>query len=63
MVKDERHIDRFDRAFARAFSGLEAVSVDQVLEALDLPADWLAKLAERHLSEEERAAIQGAWRL
>jgi uncharacterized protein len=58
MVKDERHIDRFDRAFARAFSGLEAVSVDQVLEALDLPADWLAKLAERHLSEEERAAIQ-----
>jgi hypothetical protein len=58
MVKDERHIDRFDRAFARAFSGLEAVSVDQILEALDLPADWLAKLAERHLSEEERAAIQ-----
>ena len=58
MVKDERHIDRFDRAFARAFSGLEAVSVDQVLEALDLPADWLAKLAERHLTAEERAAIQ-----
>ncbi len=58
MVKDERHIDRFDRAFARAFSGLERISVDQVLEAMDLPTDWLAKLAERHLSEEERAAIQ-----
>ncbi len=58
MVKDERHIDRFDRAFARAFSGLERISVDQVLEAMDLPADWLAKLAERHLSAEERAAIQ-----
>lgn len=58
MVKDERHIDRFDRAFARSFSGLEAISPDQVLEALDLPRDWLEKLAERHLTAEERAAIQ-----
>ncbi|CAN1527212.1 Carboxypeptidase T [Paracoccaceae bacterium] len=58
MVKDERHIDRFDRAFARAFSGLEAVTADQVLQAMDLPGDWLEKLAERHLSFEERAAIQ-----
>lgn len=41
MVKDERHIDRFDRAFAQTFRGLEAVSVGDVLEALDLPADWL----------------------
>ena len=43
MVKDERHIDRFDRAFARAFSGLDAISSDQVLAALDLPSDWLEK--------------------
>lgn len=58
LVKDERHIDRFDRAFARAFAGLEGVTADQVLDALDLPRDWLEKLAERHLSAEERAAIQ-----
>jgi uncharacterized protein len=58
MVKDERHIDRFDRAFARAFSGLEEVTPEQVLQALDLPGDWLEKLAERHLSAEERAAIE-----
>lgn len=58
LVKDERHIDRFDRAFARAFGGLEAVTAEQVLKALDLPGDWLRKLAERHLSEDERAAIQ-----
>ena len=49
LVKDERHIDRFDRAFARAFSGLDGVTPDQVLETLDLPRDWLEKLAERHL--------------
>ncbi|GGE11013.1 hypothetical protein SAMN05421774_102114 [Gemmobacter megaterium] len=58
MVKDERHIDRFDRAFAAAFSGLEAVSVQQVLEALDLPPEWLEKLAEKHLTPEEMAEIQ-----
>lgn len=57
MVKDERHIDRFDRAFAAAFGGLEAVTPEQVLEALDLPPDWLEKLAEKHLTEEEKAEI------
>jgi len=58
MVKDERHIDRFDRAFAQTFRGLEAVSVGDVLEALDLPADWLEKQAEKHLSPEEMAEIE-----
>lgn len=58
LVKDERHIDRFDRAFATAFAGLEAVTPEQVLEALDLPADWLEKLAEKHLTEAEKAEIE-----
>jgi uncharacterized protein len=57
LVKDERHIDRFDRAFARAFSGLDALTPEKVLEALDLPPDWLEKLAEKHLTAEERAEI------
>ena len=58
MVKDERHLDRFDRAFAEAFQGLEAITEAQVLEALDLPAEWLEKLAEKHLTPEERAAVE-----
>ncbi|MEL7013406.1 MAG: hypothetical protein AAFO72_09005, partial [Pseudomonadota bacterium] len=37
MVKDERMIDRFDRAFAASFEGLESISVEHVLEAVDLP--------------------------
>ncbi len=57
MVKDERHIDRFDRAFAQAFAGLDTLTPEQVLEALDLPPDWLEKLAEKHLSAEEKAEI------
>ncbi|MBY6115596.1 VWA domain-containing protein [Mameliella alba] len=58
MVKDERHLDRFDRAFATAFRGLEGISAEEVFEAINLPADWLQKQAEKHLSEEERARIE-----
>ena len=58
MVKDERHLDRFDQAFAHAFSGLEAITMNDVLEATEIPQEWLEKLAEKHLSEEERAEIE-----
>ncbi|MFU1476750.1 vWA domain-containing protein [Roseovarius sp. C7] len=58
MVKDERHIDRFDRAFSASFSGLENLTTEQVLEAVDLPADWLEKMAEKHLTPEEKAEIE-----
>ncbi|MEM8774541.1 MAG: VWA domain-containing protein [Pseudomonadota bacterium] len=58
MVKDERLIDRFDRAFAASFEGLESISSDQVLEAMDLPREWLEKMAEKHLSAEEKAEIE-----
>jgi uncharacterized protein len=57
MVKDERNLDKYDRAFAAAFNGLETIPASAILEALDLPRDWLEKLAEKHLSAEERAAI------
>jgi uncharacterized protein with von Willebrand factor type A (vWA) domain len=58
MVKDERHIDRFDRAFAEAFGGLEDIPPETVIEALDLPEDWLRKMAEKHLSPEEMAEVE-----
>ncbi len=58
MVKDERNIDKFDRAFAASFEGLEQISAQQVLEAVDVPADWLQKMAEKHLSAEEKAEIE-----
>ena len=58
MVKDERHLDRFDRAFAHSFQGLDQIPPEAVLEAMDLPEDWLRKMAEKHLSEEEKAEIE-----
>ncbi len=63
LVKDERHLDRFDRAFAAAFRGLETLTAEDVLSALALPEDRLRKLAERHLTPEERAAVQALGRV
>ncbi len=60
MVKDERNIDKFDQAFAASFKGLENISLDDVLEAVDIPKDWLEKMAEKHLSAEEKAEIEAA---
>ncbi|MGR3711717.1 MAG: vWA domain-containing protein [Shimia sp.] len=58
MVKDERNIDKFDRAFAATFDGLNDISAQDVLDAVDIPEEWLRKLAEKHLSPEEMAEIE-----
>ncbi len=58
MVKDERHLDKFDRAFAATFEGLDAIPAEAVLNAVDIPADWLEKLAEKHLTDAEKAEIE-----
>ncbi len=51
MVKDERHFDKFDRAFGAYFKGLR--SSDDHLKAL-IPEEWLRKEFERLLTDEER---------
>lgn len=58
MVKDERNIDKFDRAFSATFKGLEAISNSAVMEAVEIPEEWLRKMSEKHLSAEEKAEIE-----
>ncbi len=61
LVKDERHIDRFDRVFAEYFKGIEGVAGSAgTVEAMAtaLPDEWLRKLAEKHLSEEDKKLIE-----
>ena len=55
LVKDERYLDRFDRVFSQCFQGLEGGSEDMETA---LPEEWLAKLTELHLTEEEKAEIE-----
>ena len=57
LVKDERHLDRFDRVFGEVFKGLEPPEGDP---QQDVPEEWLRKVAEKLLTEEEKAAIEAA---
>lgn len=58
LVKDERNIDKFDRAFAQAFSGLQNIPDEAVFNAVDIPTEWLERMAEKHLSDAEKAEIE-----
>src|SRR5689334_5591168 len=55
LVKDERNLDKFDRVFGHIFNGLE--SLEQALTA-EIPTEWLKKLAEKYLTEEEKKQIE-----
>jgi uncharacterized protein with von Willebrand factor type A (vWA) domain len=55
LVKDEKHYDKFDRAFDIYFKGIE--SLDDILEML-IPEEWLKAEFEKHLTEEELAQIK-----
>jgi uncharacterized protein len=55
LVKDERNLDKFDRVFGHVFKGLESTS--EALSA-EIPVEWLKKLAEKYLTEEERKEIE-----
>ena len=60
LVKDERNLDKFDRVFGHVFKGLEASAG---LKAAEIPEEWLRKMAERYLTEEEKSADRGDGRL
>ncbi|HJS86379.1 MAG TPA: VWA domain-containing protein [Acetobacteraceae bacterium] len=56
LVKDERHLDRFDRVFGACFKGIENA---EGIEARELPEEWLRKMAEKLLTPEEMEQIKG----
>ena len=58
MVKDERFLDRFDVAFAQTFDGVEAATLAEIMEKVDIPEEWLRKMAEKSMSAEEMAKIE-----
>ena len=61
LVKDERYLDRFDQVFGHVFKGLERITAED--EAVEIPEEWLKRLAELNLSAEEMAKIDalGGW--
>lgn len=61
LVKDERNLDKFDRVFGEVFKGIE--TLEGAGGVVELPEEWLKKLAEKYLSPEEMAEIKslGDW--
>ncbi|MGV3550457.1 vWA domain-containing protein [Rhizobium sp.] len=58
LVKDERFIDRFDQVFSHYFKGVESVSGQPAIDVRDLPEEWLMRLADKHLSEEDKKLVE-----
>src|SRR5579859_6732120 len=59
LVKDERNLDKFDRVFGLHFKGIETIGD----AGIEIPEEWLRKLAEKVLTEEEKELIKslGGW--
>jgi uncharacterized protein with von Willebrand factor type A (vWA) domain len=55
LVKDEKNLDRFDQVFGHVFKGLEKLDG---LDAAEIPEEWLRKLTEKFLTEEEKRQIE-----
>jgi len=55
LVKDERNLDKFDRVFGHVFKGLELM---HEAASAEIPAEWLKKLTEKFLTEEEKQQIE-----
>ena len=60
LVKDEANYDKFDRVFGAYFKGI--TELPEGATAL-IPEEWLKRLAEKHLTEEEKKLIEslGGW--
>jgi uncharacterized protein with von Willebrand factor type A (vWA) domain len=59
LVKDEANFDKFDRAFAEFWQGVETIPGIET----QIPLEWLLKQVELHLSDEEKKQIEalGGW--
>lgn len=56
LVKDERNIDKFDRVFSHVFKGLDSLA--DAVDVQDLPEEWLRKMTEKFLTQEEMDEIE-----
>ena len=60
MVKDEKYFDKFDRAMADYFDGIDTLDIDELMAKLgNIPKEWLElKLDPNNLTEAERRLLK-----
>ncbi len=54
LIKDESQYDKYDKAFASYFKGIESINLFEQ----DIPEDWLRSTLQKMLSEEEKQKIE-----
>ena len=57
LIKDERLIDRFDVIFGQYFKGIESIKLDDILDHLNVPKEWVQKMLDKHFSKQEMEDI------
>ena len=55
LVKDEKNLDKFDRVFGHVFKGVQALGP---WPGAEIPEEWLRKLTEKFLTDEDKAMIE-----
>ena len=55
LVKQEKHLDRFDQLFGLYFKGIETITDE---ELFNIPKQWLDRNAEKLLSPQEMEKIK-----
>jgi len=58
LIKNEKHIDRFDLVFSKVFKGIEDISLEDLLNKVDIPKEWVKKLSEKLLTPKEMEDIK-----
>lgn len=60
MVKDEKYFDKFDRAMADYFDGIDTLDIDELMAKLgNIPKEWLElKFDPNNLTEAERRLLK-----
>ena len=58
LIKDERLIDRFDVIFGQYFKGIESIKLDDILDHLNVPKEWVQKMLDKHFSKQEMEDIK-----
>lgn len=61
LVKDERHIDRFDTVFSHVFKGVEAVSGEAGVDVANIPDEWPAPAGGKTSNRREKAGRGAGW--
>ncbi len=58
LIKNEKHIDRFDKVFSNVFKGIENITIDDVFNNVEIPKEWIRKLSEKLLTKSELEEVK-----